>query len=780
LVPNMDKHAIKIILVTALVGTILASSFPNIYKAIAAELIMASVSLTAQEVSQTGNTTIRFRTPTGVDAATDTITITWPTGFDVSSIILTDIDLSHGAVSGYETDETLAATPAAGVWGAAWAGQVLTFTAPTDAAGGEIGVNDYVVVEVGTHASFGGAGSNQVTNPATSGAYQYQIAGTFGDWKNPQVWIADNLDVGINAIVPGLVETICNNGLDDDLDGLIDCDDPDCASDPVCAPSGGGDTTPPVISNVRCMDITATSFTVAWDTNEAATSCAEYGELVTYELGMECNMSLVYSHSVPLVGLSPLTDYHYRVISRDSYFNTAISGDYVCTTLGDLDAPVISNIRVVDLACDSVEIIWDTNEPATSQVDYGLTTAYGTETPIDMTYVTEHHVVLTGLTGETDYHFIVRSYDISGNGAVSGDNTFRTLTCVDAPLISNLRCEAITETSMSILWDTDEPADSVVDYGETLSYEIGTVSDPTYVMSHSMPLGALTPNTSYHVRAHSTDPELNEAISGDMMCSTLPDTTPPANVIDFTATPGPGSLEITLDWTNPADLDFSGVRICRSEIDYPTDPLTCTVIYEGPGETFVDTAVVAGVTYYYTNFALDTSMNFASGAIASARIPLPVLIDVLAHPEKRWPRTGNWDTTIELELRAPGTLTPIETITFDTDPTGAGTATLTLLEYGTTYDFTAKGFSHLRKKLGPTVLTETTSTLDFTFGNTFDLYAGDCHPSKDNFVNSLDISTLINDIMTSERVSDLNDDSQVNSLDITIQLANLMRDIGDD
>ena len=48
----------------------------------------------------------------------------------------------------------------------------------------------------------------------------------------------DDPDCSTNPVC-GVVE-ICDNGLDDDLDSLIDCADPDCSADPVC--SGGGVT----------------------------------------------------------------------------------------------------------------------------------------------------------------------------------------------------------------------------------------------------------------------------------------------------------------------------------------------------------------------------------------------------------------------------------------------------------------------------------------------------------------------------------------------------------
>ena len=59
------------------------------------------------------NHEIRFITSSGVDAPTDTITIDFPTGFDLSTIVSGDVDLFHGAITGFETNETIAGSAAA-------------------------------------------------------------------------------------------------------------------------------------------------------------------------------------------------------------------------------------------------------------------------------------------------------------------------------------------------------------------------------------------------------------------------------------------------------------------------------------------------------------------------------------------------------------------------------------------------------------------------------------------------------------------------------------------
>jgi glucose/arabinose dehydrogenase/PKD repeat protein len=76
--------------------------------------------------------------------------------------------------------------------------------------------------------------------------------------------------------------------------------------------------------------------------------------------------------------------------------------------------PVISQV-VTRPGPGRVTITWRTNVPADGQVQYGLTPAYGSTTPLDRTLVNNHSVTITGLARKTQYHFQVVSKDASGN-----------------------------------------------------------------------------------------------------------------------------------------------------------------------------------------------------------------------------------------------------------------------------------------------------------------------------------------------------------------------------
>lgn len=65
---------------------------------------------------------------------------------------------------------------------------------------------------------------------------------------------------------------------------------------------------------------------------------------------------------------------------------------------------VISNLAVIP-RLNSAIITWNTASNATTQLQYGLTPAYGSATTLDTNLVSSHAVLLTGLMAETNYYF---------------------------------------------------------------------------------------------------------------------------------------------------------------------------------------------------------------------------------------------------------------------------------------------------------------------------------------------------------------------------------------
>jgi hypothetical protein len=93
----------------------------------------------------------------------------------------------------------------------------------------------------------------------------------------------------------------------------------------------------------------------------------------------------------------------------------------------DIAPPVISNVTL-DVTDTKATIIWDTSEPATSQVEYGLASDYGLKTSGDDQLTGKHIVILTGLQPDTVYQYRIQSVDKSGNGSPFTEGVFNTKT----------------------------------------------------------------------------------------------------------------------------------------------------------------------------------------------------------------------------------------------------------------------------------------------------------------------------------------------------------------
>src|SRR5258707_8309470 len=86
---------------------------------------------------------------------------------------------------------------------------------------------------------------------------------------------------------------------------------------------------------------------------------------------------------------------------------------------------IVTNVQCGSLTTSSSQVVWTTNVPANSSVDYGTTIAYGSSTPVDSGMVTSHQMTLSGLAAGTTYYYQVNSTDSKGNHG-HGGNKFNT------------------------------------------------------------------------------------------------------------------------------------------------------------------------------------------------------------------------------------------------------------------------------------------------------------------------------------------------------------------
>ena len=86
--------------------------------------------------------------------------------------------------------------------------------------------------------------------------------------------------------------------------------------------------------------------------------------------------------------------------------------------------------------------------------------------------------------------------------------------CFRSPEISNVQVGEVTDNSLTITWETDKDADSVVNYG--LQPDLGIVRIPVPDRrSHSITLNNLEAGRTYYFRVISADENGNQGISAD-------------------------------------------------------------------------------------------------------------------------------------------------------------------------------------------------------------------------------------------------------------------------
>lgn len=150
---------------------------------------------------------------------------------------------------------------------------------------------------------------------------------------------------------------------------------------------------------------------------------------------------------------------------------------------------------------------------------------------------------------------------------------------------------------------------------------------------------------------------------------------------------------------------------------------------------------------------------------------------IIVTPENRIPPTGNDSVEMIVEVRLHGSPIPLYTTTITSDNNGVASLCPTPLGIGNSnLDIAIKGISHLRRNFQNHQIIGVGTTLDL---RTPVLFAGDSHPTADNYVNALDISYEILNIYTNDLRADLNRDTIVNSLEFPTLLSHLNQ-YGDD
>jgi len=172
-------------------------------KAQAASVTSFSALLERERASTASNQTITFTTPTGIAAAA-TLILTYNNATSTTGVVFTDIDIADDGVDA----AIVAGAPAGASWGFVnTSSTVLTFTNGSAA----VVAGSVIVIEIGTHATFGVTGTNKITN-GSAGTSTLVLSGTFGDSGTAAMpIIADDRVVITATVAPTITFSLSAN-----------------------------------------------------------------------------------------------------------------------------------------------------------------------------------------------------------------------------------------------------------------------------------------------------------------------------------------------------------------------------------------------------------------------------------------------------------------------------------------------------------------------------------------------------------------------------------------
>ena len=284
----------------------------------------------------------------------------------------------------------------------------------------------------------------------------------------------------------------------------------------------------PFVGRVDVTDITENSAVIKWTTNTKTygsvlyISDKEYDEKNEnpYLTEVSDTQPRTTTHQVKLNSLSPGQLYRFKV---KSYTLPNVVGMSVEKTFTTKTSKIRSDI--VRLFNTSFVVTWQTPKPTTSFVEYFNNKTKQIKQTGNDTSVTAHVVNVENLNPDTTYRVRAFGYDANNNLVESEPINVTTKKDIIPPVVSNLKIDNTFVPGRNdriqavVSWKTDEPATSLVRYGEgSAPYQkelpsVASSTDTSLGTNHSIIITNFKPGVIYQLQVISVDGAGNRAAS---------------------------------------------------------------------------------------------------------------------------------------------------------------------------------------------------------------------------------------------------------------------------
>lgn len=212
-------------------------------------------------------------------------------------------------------------------------------------------------------------------------------------------------------------------------------------------------TSKPPITDVIIQSKTEKSAVISWVTSEPTTTQVDI-DGKNIQTVITSNPTTL--HSLALRDLEPASSYHVRIVYNINNINvsehsfsalseTIVSKRYNLTTTNtDTSFPEISNISVGFVTDSSVTVSWKTDEPSTSNIDFGAGANYQDTYSTGDTMSIWHTIKLDSLKPDTLYSIKIRSKDISGKEGIQEIEPVKTMSQIEIAPVLNKRAPNFT------------------------------------------------------------------------------------------------------------------------------------------------------------------------------------------------------------------------------------------------------------------------------------------------------------------------------------------------
>ncbi len=281
---------------------------------------------------------------------------------------------------------------------------------------------------------------------------------------------------------------------------------------------------PPFVGKPEVTEITENSAKVSFKTNIKAFPVVNYTTEIEYDITKENPYSGEISdtttknvnHTLQILGLKPNTKYHIMAKAFSLPQVIGKSDDITFITAA-------SKIRgsIVEKKNDSFTVVWNTDTPTSSIVEYKNIKTGKTSRLTDDAKNYSHSVKVENLTPGTSYAVRISGLNIAGNIVEAGESIMvNTGTDTIAPSIVSFKVDSAlvlgrTDRTQTIVsWKTDEPSTSIVYFEEGSGSPdkalVNKQEDNELTMNHVMMLTTLKPGTVYRLQVVSVDDANNQ------------------------------------------------------------------------------------------------------------------------------------------------------------------------------------------------------------------------------------------------------------------------------